>query len=613
MRITFAGLFVMAFTWLNVQGAEPRRVLLLHSFGREFEPFITFSETFRSELARQSPDPLDFFDVALGSVRFEGSEEAPFVDYLLALFAGHRVDLVVPMGGPACQFAQKYRARLFPDTPMLLAAVEQRMFQSSMFKTNDAVLSVRHDPQLVVEAILRLLPATTNVVVVFGNSPLEKFWTEEFQRAIQSIAPPVSVESFNKLPFTQMKERAATLPPHSVMIYGQVLVDADGVPQTEEHALRNLHAVANAPMFGIHDFQLGRGIVGGPLMSVRELSHRSASAAARILGGEAPANFRPPPFSYGPPTYDWRELRRWRISESRLPAGAVIRFQEPSFWQLYRWRIVIAGGVIASQTALIASLLLQRRRRHQAELQAQLGRAELARASLLATAGELTSSISHELNQPLGAILRNAEAAQKILQRSSPDLEELRAIVGDIRADDRRASDVISHLRALLKRHALETQPIGVPELVDDVAVLVRSEASKRSIRLETEVPPDLPRVQGDRVYLQQVLLNLVLNGMDALGNGTSDPRRVTVRARRDAQRKIEVSVSDTGYGIPAEKLERVFEPFFTTKPNGMGLGLSVSRTLIEAHGGRIWAENNMERGTTFRFTLKIGEEKAGK
>src|SRR5215211_6817891 len=132
MRMSFAGLLVMTFTWLTAEAAEPRRVLLLHSFGREFEPFSTFSETFRSELARQSSEPLDFFDVGLGSARFEGAEEAPFVDYLRALFAGHRVHLVVPMGGPACRFAQKHRARLFPDTPMLLASVEQRMFQSSM-------------------------------------------------------------------------------------------------------------------------------------------------------------------------------------------------------------------------------------------------------------------------------------------------------------------------------------------------------------------------------------------------------------------------------------------------------------------------------------------------
>jgi PAS domain S-box-containing protein len=367
IRISFVSLLLMAFTWATAKGAEPRRVLLLHSFGWEFEPFITFSETFRSELARQSPEPLDFFDVALSTARFERTEEAPFVDYLLALFAEHHVDLIVPMGAPACRFAQNYRSQLFPDAPMLLAAVDQRMFQTSILNSNDAVLSVRHDPRLKIEAILRLLPATTNIGVVFGNSPLERFWAEEFNRAIQSLPTPIRSESFSELSFTQMKERAATLPPHSVMIFGDVLVDADGVSQTEDHALRTLHAVANAPIFGIHDFQLGRGIVGGPLISVRELSRRTASAAARILGGEPPVDFRPPPLGYGTPTYDWRELRRWGIAERSLPPGSTVLFREPTIWDRYRGWIVAGVSVLAIEGAIIASLLVNLMKRRQAE------------------------------------------------------------------------------------------------------------------------------------------------------------------------------------------------------------------------------------------------------
>jgi len=231
-----------------------------------------------------------------------------------------------------------------------------------------------------VEAILRLLPMTTNVVVVFGNSPLEKFWTEEFKRAIQSLRTQVGSESFSELSFTQMKLRAATLPPHSVMIYGQVLMDADGVPQTEEHALRNLHAVAIAPIFGIHDFQLGHGIVGGPLVSVRELSHRSALAAARILHGEAPASFRPPPLGPGAPMYDWRELRRWGIAERTLPPGSTVLFREPTIWERYRGWIIVGISALVAEGAIITSLVVNliKRQRAEANLRMVQERMELA-------------------------------------------------------------------------------------------------------------------------------------------------------------------------------------------------------------------------------------------
>lgn len=359
-------LLVLALNAVGAVGAEPRRVLLLHSFGHDFEPFTTFSEDFRSELARLSPEPLDFFDVALASARFESADEDVFVDYLRALFRGRSVDLVVPMGGPAARFAQKHRGELFAETPLLLTCVDQRHIQSSVLTDKDAVVAVRQDVRLMVEAILRLLPGTTNVAVVFGNSPLEKFWTDEWSREIKLLTN-VRSESFSHLSFEQMKQRAATLPAHSVMLYGQVLVDAGGVPLSGYRTLAQLSAAANSPVFGIHDVQVGHGIIGGPLVSVRELTRQSASGAARILRGESPAGVRPPPIQTGTPTYDWRELRRWKISEDRLPPESIIKYRAPSTWERYRFAIVTGVSALVLQALLILGLVLNLRRRRKAE------------------------------------------------------------------------------------------------------------------------------------------------------------------------------------------------------------------------------------------------------
>ena len=362
-RCVWAGLVLLTLGWLNAECAEPRRILLLHSFGREFEPFNTFSQIFRSELARKSPQPVDFFDVALGGARFESSDEDPFVDYLNALFEGRRLDLVVPMGAPAVRFAQNHRQQLFPNTPMLLTSVDQRMLQDAILTSNDAVLAVRHDPRVVTEAILRLLPDTTNLVVAFGNSRLEKFWTEETRQAVR---PLVGVEFFSDLSFEQMKKRAASLPPHSVILYGQILVDANGIPQAQD-ALVSLQAVANVPIFGIHDYQLGRGIVGGPLIPVQELGRHGAQAAVRILRGESPATIRPPPLGPGTPTYDWRELRRWHIAEANLPPGSTVLFREPSLWQKYWGEAVWILVLVVFQALVISLLLTNLMRRRRAE------------------------------------------------------------------------------------------------------------------------------------------------------------------------------------------------------------------------------------------------------
>ena len=247
--------------------------------------------------------------------------------------------------------------------------------------------------------------------------------------------------------------------------------------------------------------------------------------------------------------------------------------------------------------------------RKRTEQEAQILRQEIAHVGRVSMMGQLASALAHEINQPLGAILRNAEAAELFMQNTSPDLDEIRAILADIREDDQRASRVIERMRGLLKRHDLETRALEVGELVRDVADLVRVDASARHVKLGVDVPGDLPLVRGDRVHLQQVLLNLILNGMDALNGASPENRRVTVTARLDGTQTIEIEVSDAGHGIPADKFAHIFDPFFTTKPNGMGMGLPISRTIIEAHHGRLWAENNNGSGAAFRFTLPVEQE----
>jgi C4-dicarboxylate-specific signal transduction histidine kinase len=220
--------------------------------------------------------------------------------------------------------------------------------------------------------------------------------------------------------------------------------------------------------------------------------------------------------------------------------------------------------------------------------------------------GQLSTALAHELNQPLGAILSNAEAAEMLLDASPPDLEQVREIVADIRKDDERAGEVIRRMRGLLRKQEMEKMPLDMGDLIQDVLRLVSGDAALRkvSVRAEVDSPP-LP-TRGDRVHLQQVLLNLLVNGMEAVAGNPPGARRVNVRADRNRTGEIEVAVSDSGPGIPADQLLRLFEPFFTTKPHGMGMGISIARTIIQAHHGHIWAENNPEGGATFRFTLPI-------
>ncbi|MDM0048857.1 ATP-binding protein [Variovorax sp. J22R115] len=244
--------------------------------------------------------------------------------------------------------------------------------------------------------------------------------------------------------------------------------------------------------------------------------------------------------------------------------------------------------------------------RKQAEQEMVRLRQEIAHAGRVSVMGQLASALAHEINQPLGAILRNAEAASLLLQTAPPDLDEIRSIVDDILADDQRAGAVIDRMRAMLRRHDLEVQPLPVSELVGDVAALVRPDAAVRQVKVVVEIADDVPPVLGDRVHLQQVLLNLISNGMDAIDEAGRKARLIVVSAALVGTQTVEIAVSDSGPGIPHDRLEEVFGSFFTTKATGMGMGLSISRTLIETHGGRLWAENRDGGGASLRFTLPV-------
>ena len=240
-----------------------------------------------------------------------------------------------------------------------------------------------------------------------------------------------------------------------------------------------------------------------------------------------------------------------------------------------------------------------------AQLELLQQRDELAHLSRLTTIGELATTLAHELNQPIGAIHTNAEAAEILLQKDSPDLEEIRAIVGDIRRDGWRTGEVIHRMRALLRKREFRTEPVDIKSLIEGVSDLVHGTLMSHKIRLRIDISQTLPLVLGDPIQLQQVLLNIILNAVQAMSDCTLEERQVVVRATADTALGVEVAVSDQGAGFSRWKLSRLFEPFLSTKKNGMGMGLAICQTIIRAHGGQITAENNPLRGATVRFTLR--------
>ena len=903
------GLALVALMTGSAAGAEAKRVLIVHSFGSTAPPFTTHSTAFETMLTQQMGNRVDLDEVSLDMARYAQPDlEQPFVELMVQRLAKWRPDLVVPIGSPAGRFVAKYRHRLFPSTPVIYTGMDQRTlppeaFENATFVGEDFKLAA------LVEDILQLAPDTTNIVVVLGATPLERYWTAEFRQAFARFEDRVRFAWVNDLTFDQMLDLAARLPPRSFILVALLLRDAAGVTHNEDDALQRLHAVASAPINGLYKHELGLGIVGGRLYQAEAEGEASARIAIRVLRGEPISKFPPLIVPALRPRYDWRELRRWNISEDRLPPGSLVLFRQQTPWQQYRRYVLSAAGLIGAQAALIGTLLVQRRRRRevqaalterlrfemlvsevvaacaiatldqlderirdglrrvvtflgvdrgtlwqgeqdgtlslthvwqrpsvgarpvtldgnrfpylrqrmrdgeivcfaapdelpphasmaraafeaagyrsfagipllagdrplgalmfvsldaerlwpvhivqelrrlaepfaaalirtqsaaavessaaiagailaalpgetaiidsagtivdtntawataarraeaqlalkvganyldacqnaidmppelartlrasiestlhgdrdefaveyltsrggedrwfevrvrrlarfgggaavmyfdvtarrQAEAAAQLNLGQIAHLDRVAAMGQLAASIAHELNQPLAAILANAQAAKRLLARSQPNLDEALTCLAGIVSDDQRAADVIRRMRNLLKKTDSVTMPLSLNDLATTTIRLVANEGLLHAVTIKFLPAPGLPFAYGDPVQIQQVILNLITNAITAAADGDAPTRKVTVWTSATSGPYVELGVRDSGKGISERDLGRIFEPFFTTKPDGLGMGLAISCTIVEAHGGRIVVENAPAEGAIFRVHL---------
>lgn len=273
-------------------------------------------------------------------------------------------------------------------------------------------------------------------------------------------------------------------------------------------------------------------------------------------------------------------------------------------WGVVHMPVVIGPPFLILMVAITYQLSRDFVRSTRDAREAQRLRNDLAHVARVNTMSQLSASLAHEINQPLTSILLNAQAAQRMLEAEKPDLAEIRAILADIGADDRRAATIIDRARELLRNKSVEPAVVSVQAIAKEVAALVRSDTIERGINLEASLPDDAPSVRGDRVQLSQVILNLVVNAIDAVSAPENRERRIRLGMRNAEPNVVEVAVADSGTGVAPTLLPRIFDAFVTTKPTGLGIGLSVAQDIVVRHGGRLWAENNPEGGATFRFTL---------
>ncbi|MCK5517489.1 MAG: GHKL domain-containing protein [Desulfobulbaceae bacterium] len=593
------------------QDPSPKRVLAIFVFKQSMPWPYRLEQSLRAALTSDRSYPIKLNVEYADQLTFNTE---PYLEKVLDLyrykykFSDKKMDLVLIMGDESVDSMLEYSQTLFGGVPVVIVTVEQKKIPYNFIKPNMVSFVWGVDLSKFAALVHDLLPKSKNIFVVSGSSLTDRKLKKLAVKALSEFDDQFTIHYLDDLAVEDLLLKVAHLPEDSVILFLTILQDATGVSYISHDIISEVSEKANAPVFSILDTNLGEGIVGGNLLSAEHQGKKYAEIVKKILKGETLTTLESMK-SGNQMMFDWRQLKRWSIDEARLPPDSIVRYREPSILQDHKYEIIGIVAVVLAQSLALIGLIIQRRRRSQAEEEAQNLRDERAHISRVLAMGEIAASLAHELNQPLSAIRSYAQAAQRFLDNDPAEPDEAYRSLAGIVAGNRRAEEVIKRIRMALKKEPFRQSRLDVRELTQEVKELVQRKARENNILLRLELAAGLPPLFGDHIQLQQVLLNLIINGIEAMAEEGGHFREIVVCAMTEKSDAVTISVRDSGVGIDEKQRDILFDAFYTTKPEGMGIGLSISRSIIEDHGGRLWVTPNPDKGTTFSFTVPIYKE----
>jgi signal transduction histidine kinase len=598
----------------SADSRETKRVLVLYSLDKGNVGQERIDAQLQSIFSSNKTFNIQIYNEYLDLIRFpEAKQVSHLTAFLHQKYARERPDVILTVLPPALDILEQDGRELFKGIPVVAACLPrdraESLAGSPLRKRATGIVYVDNAFEIA-QSALRLRPGTKHIAFIAGASPLDISFKVPILREIKRATRGIELIDLSGLTIAETLSRVHDLPPDTIVFNTSIFRDKGGVTFNPPKALRMVSNASNAPVFGFVESHMGKGIVGGRLASLQWQIEKVAELTERILAGEAPAEIPIAEEAGYLTIYDWREVRRWEIPESSLPKYSVLINKEPTVFARYK-RYIIAGVLfIILQTVLIVFLidLNKKQKRASAKLQESEERyRELLRVDRSSRLGELTASLAHELNQPLAAILSNAQAGLRFLASGKNDPELSSEILQNIVQDDKRAADVIRSLRSMVRKGEAKREPVNINDLLREVIAIAQGELTAHNLLIETHLDETLPSVLVDETQIQQVALNLIMNAIDALAKSSPDKRRIIMQTEL-LDGFVRAVVHDYGPGIPAEQVDRIFDPFYTTKNNGLGMGLAVCKSIITAHEGRIWAENNPEGGATLSFALRAAD-----
>lgn len=582
---------------------EDRRILVLYENDPTLPAALEFTQGLKTSLEEGIPVRFETYSEYLDLLRFSNPENlSRKAADMAAKYTGISLDVVIAVGPGAVRFMLRHRGEIAPGVPLVFGGTRVETAKDLRLPA-DAMGVVSHfDVKGTIDLARRLQPGARTIVVVTGSSDFDRDWEAAARRDLAGLSGEFDVNYLSGLTIEGFVEAAKRLSPDTILLILTVIQDAEGKRFVPREVVRQLASASAAPSYGVYSTYVGFGIVGGHVESFRSVGEDVGKLAVEAIQG----NISPGKLivSSSRPIVDWLQMARWGFDKDRLPVNSVIQDYQPTVWEQYRLEILAIVAVMVLQSATIAALVVQYRRRRRIKDELALERLELAHLSRVHQLGELSGAFAHELNQPLTSILANAEAGERLLQSEPADIGEIREILKDIASDDKRAASIIGQLRRLMVKGDAKLQTLDLNQAIAATLALANSELVARQTTVRFDAQRAELKVRGSVEQLQQLVLNLLLNAAEAMSKVSVAERKVEIETRKRDDGMCEMSISDCGPGIPPELKTTIFKPFVSTKDKGLGLGLAICRSIALAHGGSLVFDHGRSKGAKAVLTL---------
>jgi len=593
-----------------------KNIVIFFSLDATLPGYQSFMEGFRSSIYEQTDEPYNLLIEYLDVGRFPDNDHAiKVVNLYNERFKQTKIDLVITVAPGTYELLKKLGLQALKTSPVINVELENLtgILEPAVRDPNTLVITMKLDVKKTLNTAFNLFPERKNVYVLSGISPTDGYFMSATRQAATSFVNTHTFRFISGLTIDSVLTIVQNIPSNSLIIIPTYLMDSRNMPISSALLISAINNQSRAPVFTLSDNFIHRGGIGGYVFSFYLLGNVTRKASLEILNGK-PLNKILVEENFYQSMYDWKQLKRWNLEHSKLiPKNSIFYEKEVNFLTEYRWQILFILLFLILESFLIT--YLYRVNRRQKEIMRQKSENEFLRLKLireerLMRMAELTASLSHELNQPLTASLYNAQAGKRFLGAGKLDEVQAGEIFDHIIEDNKRASGIISSIRSLMKLETRENEMVNLKALIQETVRLFNSETEQNQIQVIVILPPENIFVFGDRIQLQQVLMNFISNAVHVLQRMPTEKRKIEIRLYAKSDNAI-VEVFDTGPGIDETLKDKIFKPFVTSEKSGFGIGLALSRTIIEKHDGEIFASNLPGGGSQFSFKIKLYNDKS--